>query len=153
MHFGTDIDDITVLLLLLQSSFYIGNCYIQCNILFFHLPVFKIPLWKSWVSWSQPALDARLYTQYPISRSRDPTGQPLYSYDEIVSLYPIRWSRDLVNKMYTALALSSLLSWANYLWEAYICLPKSLHRLWQHPVQSDRSGESDYFMSSNLQPA
>ena len=39
----------------------------------------------------------------PISQSRDPTGQPLYSYDEIVSLYPLRWSRDLVNKMYTAL--------------------------------------------------
>ena len=37
MHFGTDIADITVLLLLLQSLFYIGNCCIQCNILYFDL--------------------------------------------------------------------------------------------------------------------
>ena len=33
MHFGTDFDDFTAILLLLQSSFYIGNCYNQCNIL------------------------------------------------------------------------------------------------------------------------
>ena len=42
----------------------------------------------------------------PNSRSRDLVGQPLYSYDEIVSVYPFRWSRDLggsrdlVNKLH-----------------------------------------------------
>ena len=33
IYFGTDFDDFTAILLLLQSSFYIGNCYNQCNIL------------------------------------------------------------------------------------------------------------------------
>ena len=53
----------------------------------------------------QPVLDVRtktllhsvIHTIHPSVGHvlRDPTGQPLYTYDEIVSLYRIRWSRDL----------------------------------------------------------
>ena len=42
MHFGTDIDDITVILLLLQNLFYIGNRYIQCNTLIYDTRSAKI---------------------------------------------------------------------------------------------------------------
>ena len=39
VHFGTDIDNITVILLLLQDSFYIGNCYIHLEYLLINVVV------------------------------------------------------------------------------------------------------------------